>query len=48
MALTSKNTLGVRVQARCCNHRAGWVSEVKFEAHVKLGVRAALEFRGQG
>ena len=48
LAPSSQNTLGVRVQARRHNQRVGWVSEVKFEAQVKLGVRAALGFRGQG
>lgn len=37
LALTIQFTLGIRVQARCHNQRAGWVSEVKFEAHVNLG-----------
>lgn len=33
-------TLEVRAQARCDHQSAEWVSEVRFEAQVKLGVRS--------
>lgn len=40
------NNTGGQSSARCQNQRAGWVSEVKFESQVRLGVMSAEGFRG--